>query len=136
MYKSLVISIGICCAAALGLAACEPVPVPVASVEDLLDDPVSLDGILMKCGKNKAAQKSNVECMNARIAVDRIAAQREKIEAETRIATFERNRERLRLQQDAQQRMLEESKKVDPYKLPLVPPAPSTDAPAPTASNN
>ena len=136
MFKQIVISAGICCAAALMLAACEPAPVPIASVEDLIEDPVVLDGLLMKCGKDKAAQKSNVECMNARIAVDRIAAQREKIEAEKRIAAFERNRERLRLQQDTQRRQLEDARKVDPYKLPLIPPGPPSDTVAQTSSNN
>jgi hypothetical protein len=136
MFKAILMSFGICCAAVLGLAACDPAPVPIASVEELMDDPVTLDGILMKCNKDKAAQKSNVECMNGRIAVDRIAAQRERLEAEKRIADFERNRERVRLQQEAQQRMIEESKRIDPYKMPLVPPGPATDAGAPTASNN
>lgn len=136
MLKSIVISAGICCAAAMMLTACEPATVPVASVEDLMGDPVVLDGLLMKCGKDKAAQKVNVECMNARIAVDRIAAQREKLEAQKRIAAFERNRERLRLQQDAQRRQIEEAQKIDPYKLPLVPPGPPADSVAQTSANN
>jgi len=101
-----------------------------------MGDPVILDGLLIKCEKDKKAQKADVECMNARIAVDRIAAQREKLEAEQRIAAFERNRERLRLQQETQQRQLEEAKKVDPYKLPLVPPGPPSDNVAQTSSNN
>ena len=100
-----------------------------------MDDPVTLDGLLMKCGKDKKAQTTDVECMNARIAVDRIAAQTEKLEAEKRIAAFERNRERLRLQQEAQQRQIDEAKKVDPYKLPLVPPGPPADPVAQTSAN-
>jgi hypothetical protein len=136
MAMSKIKSIGICCAAAVWLAACDAVPVPTASVASLLDDPVMLDGVLMKCNKDKSVQRTNAECMNARIAVDRIAAQREKLEAEKRIATFERNRERLRLQQDAQQRLIEESKKIDPYKLPLVPPGSPGDTVAQTSSNN
>ena len=136
MLKSIVISAGICCAAALMLAACEPATVPVATVEELLDDPVALDGLLMKCGKDKSVPKSTVGCMNARIAVDRIAARREKMEAQKAIAAFERNRDRLRLQQEAQQRQLEEAKKIDPYKLPLVPPGPPADSVAQTTANN
>jgi hypothetical protein len=136
VFKSILISVGICCAAALGLAACDPAPVPVATVQDLINDPVILDGLLIKCAKDQRAQKTDVECTNARIAVDRIAAHREKLEAEKRIAAFERNRERLRLQQEAQRHQLEEANKIDPYKLPLIPPGPPVDNVAQNSANN
>lgn len=97
-------------------------------------DPVMLDGVLMKCNGDKGAQRGDPECRNARIAVDRLAKRRESEEIAKREAEFERNRERLRLQQDALRRQQEEARKVDPYKLPLIPPTEPPPAPA-TASN-
>jgi hypothetical protein len=126
----------LCCIAAVALSACKPVPLASTSVEDLMGDPVSLDGLLMKCNGAGPSTKSTDACRNARIAVERIAKQREKVELAQREAAFERNRERLRVQQEALQRQQEEAKKVDPYKLPLIPPR---DAPAPsppTTANN
>jgi hypothetical protein len=118
------------------LSACKPVPLASTSVDDLMSDPVSLDGLLMKCNGAGGSVKSTDACRNARIAVERLAKQREKVELAQREAAFERNRERLRVQQDTLQRQQEEAKKVDPYKLPLIPPR---DAPAPippTTANN
>lgn len=131
------VAAGLCCIAAGILSACKPVPVPLTSVEDLMADPVTLDGVLMKCNGTRQAKRSTDECRNARIAVDRIAAQREKVELANREAAFERNRERLRMQQETLQRQQEAAKKVDPYKMPLIPP-PDVPAPAkpPTTANN
>jgi hypothetical protein len=125
----------LCCAAALVLGGCSSAPLPARTAEELMEDPVMLDGVLMKCnGAASSEQRASVECKNARIAVDRLARQREADEVAKRQAAFERNRERLRLQQEALQRQQEEARRVDPYKLPLVPPVESHSAP-PTASN-
>lgn len=101
-----------------------------------MNDPVSLDGLLMKCNGGGPSLKSTDACRNARIAVERIAKQREKWELAKAEAAFERNRERLRLQQEALQRQQEDAKKVDPYKLPLIPPHDAPQAAPPTTANN
>jgi hypothetical protein len=124
----------LCCAAAVALAACDAAPLPDRTAEDLMTDPVMLDGVLMKCNGAKGTQRASTECKNARIAVERLAKLREKDETIKREAAFERNRERLRLQQEALQHQQEEAKRVDPYKLPLIPPVENA-APPPTASN-
>ena len=125
----------LCCAAVLVLAGCNSAPLPARTAEELMEDPVMLDGVLMKCnGASSSEVRASAECRNARIAVERLARQREKDEVAKRQAAFERNRERLRLQQEALQRQQEEAKRVDPYKLPLVPPVEAT-SPPPTASN-
>lgn len=124
----------VCLVSTLLLAGCEDPPLKPLSVDQLVDDPVMLDGVLMKCSDRASALRSAEECRNARMAVDRIAAGREKSEAAKREATFEIHRDRLRQQQDMQRRQEEDARKVDPYKLPLVPPA-EKPPPAVTASN-
>ena len=126
----------LCCVAAAVLSACKPVPLASTSVEDLMSDPVSLDGLLMKCNGAGASSTSTDACRNARIAVERLAKQREKVELAQREAAFERNRERLRVQQEALQRQQDESRKVDPYKLPLIPPRDPPAPPIATTVNN
>jgi len=129
-----ILAICMCMASTLLLSGCDDPPLKPLSVDQLVDDPVMLDGVLMKCSERASAQRAPEECRNARLAVDRIAAGRERTEAARREAAFERNRDRLRQQQDMQRRQEEEARKVDPYKLPLVPPS-DNQAPAVTASN-
>ena len=124
----------LCCAAAVLLSGCEDPPLQPLTVDQLVEDPVMLDGVLMKCNGTSNTQRPGIECKNARIAADRIASGRESIELAKREAAFERSRERLRQQQDMERRQQEEANKVDPYKMPLVPPAPPANPPA-TASN-
>ena len=109
------------------------------TVTDLMEDRVSLDGVLMKCNRNESKARTDTECLNARIAIERLANQREPAEEAKRGAEFERSREQLRLAQE-KQRQEEEAKnpKVDAYHLPLVPvepppPPPANDASPPVA---
>ncbi len=109
------------------------------SVTDLMEDRVLLDGVLMKCDQNHAKARTDTDCINARIAIDRLASQKEPAEEAKRAADFEHNREQLRLIQE-KQRQEQEAKnpKVDAYHLPLVPvdpapPAPPAPATAPAA---
>ncbi|MGB6308308.1 MAG: EexN family lipoprotein [Steroidobacteraceae bacterium] len=125
-------------AVVLAAAACSPRSIPPKSVTDLMEDRVTLDGVLMKCNQNESKARSDTECLNARVAIERLATQNEQEETAKRAAEFERSREQLRLSQE-KQRQEEEAKnpKVDAYHLPLVPvdPAPPAAAPAPAASN-
>ena len=96
-----------------------------------------LDGVLMKCNQNPSKARTDSDCVNARIAIERLASQNEPAEAAKRAEEFERSREQRRLAQE-KQRQEEEAKKpkMDAYHLPLVPvepppPAsPSHEAPA------
>jgi hypothetical protein len=138
--KSIVVA-GCLGAAVLATAACSPRPVPPVTVTDLMEDRVSLDGVLMKCNQNDSKTRTNVDCVNARIAVERLASQSDAAEEAKRAAEFERSREQLRLSQE-RQRQEDEAKnpKVDAYHLPLVPvepppppPPPANDASPPVA---
>ena len=134
--KSVVIA-GCLGAAILATAACSPRPVPPMTVTDLMEDRVSLDGVLMKCNQNESKARTDENCVNARIAVERLASQRDAGEEAKRAAEFERSREQLRLSQE-RQRQADEAKnpKVDAYHLPLVPvePPPPPTQPANDAS--
>jgi hypothetical protein len=135
--KSIVIA-GCLGAAVLATAACSPRPVAPTTVTDLMEDRVSLDGVLMKCNENQSKARTDADCVNARIAVERLASQSDAAEEAKHAAEFERSREQLRLSQE-RQRQEDEAKnpKVDAYHLPLVPvepPLPPPPQPANDAS--
>ncbi|MGC1522247.1 MAG: EexN family lipoprotein [Steroidobacteraceae bacterium] len=110
--------------------ACGPKRIPPMTVDDLIGDRVTLDGVLMKCNQNPSKARTDVECQNARIAIDRLAGQNEAAVEAKRAEDFERSREQLRLAQDKQrQEQAAKSKPVDAYHLPLVP----VEPPAPAA---
>jgi hypothetical protein len=123
----------------LATAACSPRRIPPMSVADLMEDRVTLDGVLMKCNQNAAKARTDSDCLNARIAIDRLASQSDPAEEAKRTEEFERSREKLRQVQDKQRQEQEAQTKVDAYHLPLVPvepapPASTSDAsPPPTA---
>ena len=52
----------------LATAACSPRHIPAMSVNDLMEDRVTLDGVLMKCNQNHAKARTDSDCLNARIA--------------------------------------------------------------------
>jgi hypothetical protein len=116
--------------------ACSPRRIPPTTVTDLMEDRVMLDGVLMKCNQNTSKARTDSDCINARIAIERLASQNEPAEEAKRAEEFERSREQRRLAQE-KQRQEEEAKKpkMDAYHLPLVPvepppPAAAHEAPA------
>src|SRR5580658_131928 len=123
--------LGLVGAAALGLAACSPPPVHHLSVDDLLEDRVMLDGILLKCDQDSGKTRNQADCENARIAVERLAAQQAPAEEAKRREEFERTREKLRLAEE-KQRDQAAKPKLDGYSLPVVP----VDPPPPAASTD
>src|ERR1700728_3844055 len=134
-----IVAVGCLGAAVLATAACSPRVVASMTVTDLMEDRVSLDGVLMKCNQNESKARNDTECLNARIAIERLANRSEPAEEAKRAAEFERSREQLRLAQE-KRRQEEEAKnpKVDAYHLPLVPvdpppPPPASDASPPVA---
>lgn len=108
-------------AAILGSAACTPKRIPAMTVQDLLEDRVTLDGVLLKCNEHSAKVRNESDCLNARIAVERLAKDVDPAEETRRNAEFERSREKLRVAQEKVRQDREAKTKVDAYNLPLVP---------------
>jgi len=95
-----------------------------------------LDGVLMKCNQNASKARTDENCVNARIAIERLANQSEPAEEAKRAAEFERSREQLRLLQEKQrQEEAAKNPKVDAYHLPLVPVEPTPAPPPPDNAN-
>jgi hypothetical protein len=121
--------------AILGAAACTPKHIPALTVADLMEDRVTLDGVLMKCDQNPIKARNDSDCLNARIAIERLAKDVDPAEEEKRKAAFEASRDKLRLAQEKVRQEQEAKTKVDAYNLPLVPvdpapaPAPAGEAP-------
>jgi hypothetical protein len=107
-------------AAILGGAACAPKRIPPMTVQDLMEDRVTLDGVLLKCNE-RSKPRNDSDCLNARIAVERLAKDVDPAEETRRNAEFERSRDKLRLAQEKVRQDHEAKTKVDAYNLPLVP---------------
>jgi len=105
------------------------------SVTDLMEDRVTLDGVLMKCNRNPSKARNDSDCLNARIAIERLASRNRPAEEAKRTEEFEHSREKLRLAQERQRQEREAKTKVDVYNLPLVPveptPPPASDEKSP-----
>ena len=125
-------AIGCLGAIILATAACSPRRIPPMTVSELMEDRVTLDGVLMKCNQNASRAHTDENCLNARIAIERLASKNEPAEEAKRAAEFEHSREQLRSAQE-KRRQEEEAKnpKVDAYHLPLVPVEPPPPAPPP-----
>ena len=106
------------------------------TVNDLMEDRVTLDGVLMKCNQNQSKARSDVECVNARIAIDRLASQSDPAQEAKRMEEFEHTRDQLRLAQEKQRKEREAKSKVDVYSLPLVPVEPTPPQPPPPNDAN
>ena len=107
--------------AVLGAAGCTPKRAPPLTVTDLMEDRVMLDGVLLKCNENPDRARASSDCMNARVAVERLAQDVDPSVEAKRKEEFERSREKLRLAQEIVRQEQEEKTKVDAYSLPLVP---------------
>ena len=91
------------------------------TVQDLMEDRVTLDGVLLKCNEHSAKARNESDCLTARIAVERLAKDVDPAEETRRNAEFERSREKRRLAQEKVRHDQEAKTKVDAYNLPLVP---------------
>src|SRR5258708_28715751 len=114
----------------LATAACSPRRIPPMSVTDLMEDRVTLDGVLLKCNRDPSKARTDSDCLNARIAIERLASRSEPAEEAKRSEEFERNREKLRLAQEKQRQDQESKTKGDVYHLAVETVGP-TRAPAP-----
>jgi hypothetical protein len=111
------------------------------TVADLMEDRVTLDGVLMKCNDDKYAKTRNeIECINARVAAERLAQAKDvdPALAQQRQQEFERRREQLRLAEEKKREAEEAKTKVDAYSLPVIPvePAQTQAPPSPPAQNS
>ena len=132
-----IFALGLLGAAVLGSAACSPRKIPPMTVEDLMEDRVTLDGVLLKCNQDPAKARNTSDCLNARIAIERLAQKDVDPSIEQkRKAEFERSREQLRHAQEKTRQEQEAKTKVDAYSLPVVPvdAPPKGDAPASTGT--
>src|SRR6266851_5231753 len=129
-----IIACGCLGAVILAMAACSPRRIPPMSVSDLMEDRVTLDGVLMKCNRDPPKARTDSDCLNARIAIERLASRSEPAEEAKRVEEFEHNPEKLRLAQEKQRLERETKTKVDVYHLPLVPVEP-TATPAPPSND-
>jgi hypothetical protein len=101
------------------------------TISDLMEDRVTLDGVLMKCNRNPEKARNDNDCRNARIAIERLAKDVDPAEEAKRNEDFERSREQLRLAQEKLRQEQEARAKVDAYNLPLVPVDPARPADPP-----
>ena len=133
-----IVACGCLGAVILATAACSPKRIPPMTVADLMEDRVTLDGVLMKCNQNPAKARTDSDCLNARIAIERLASQTDPAQEAKRIQDFERSRDQLRMNQEKQRKEAEAKTKVDVYHMPLVPvePAPPQSQSPETTPHN
>jgi hypothetical protein len=125
----------------LATTGCSPRRIPPMTVADLMEDRVMLDGVLLKCNQNQSTARNDSDCLNARIAIERLASQSEPAKEAKHMEDFERRRDQLRMNQDKQRKEQEAKTKVDAYHLPVVPvdpapPAPTAPSPDPQGSHS
>src|SRR6202049_4068957 len=108
-----IVACGCLGAVILATAACSPRRIPPMSVADLMEDRVTLDGVLMKCNQNQSKARTDSDCLNARFAIERLPSQSEPAKEAKRKEEFERTREQLRLAQEKQRQEQEAKAKVD-----------------------
>jgi hypothetical protein len=125
-----ILSCGLLSVAVFIAAGCAPKRAPPMTVADLMEDRVTLDGVLLKCNENPAKLRNTSDCLNARVAIERLARDVDPADEAKRNEEFERRREKLRLSQEKLRQEQEAKTKVDPYNMPLVP----VDAAAPSGS--
>lgn len=83
-----------------GLAACGPQKAHRLTVVDLVTDPIQLQVVLDRCAADPQKAAGDVECTNAKLAVERRAVEEEARNARQRQQEFERRREERRAQDD------------------------------------
>jgi hypothetical protein len=120
------------------LAACEPPPPHLRSVEDFLDEPAVLQGVVSRCSADPKAALRNPECETARIAVEHLAKVEEAKHVGEKSAQEEKSRDDILRRREAERRAQEaqsQTQKFDPYTSPVseepAPNPPPAQAPKP-----
>jgi hypothetical protein len=86
-------------ALALLLGCAEEVPPP--SVQDYLDDPITLEATVVRCAANRSETRYDAECINARQAISIIEAKEERARREAFEVESDKKRQALRRTQRA-----------------------------------
>lgn len=107
-------------AALVALAACGEAP-PPTSVAQFVENPILLEATMVRCVENRTEARYDPECLNAREAVNLIAAREEKARRADLEAQSERKRQALRRAQEAaaeaRRRALEEQRRQEEAEL-------------------
>ncbi len=90
----------ICLLAGGIVAACSEPPPPV-SVTEFMENPRLLEATMVRCGQNRSEMKYEVECLNARDAINRLERAEERARRAQLEAQSERKRQALRRTQEA-----------------------------------
>ena len=98
----------------LFVAACSEEPPPI-SVNEFMENPRLLEATMVRCGQNRSEMKYEVECVNARDAINRIERAEERARRAELERQSERKRQALRRTQEAaaaaRQRAVEEQRR-------------------------
>ncbi len=106
--------------AVLTVAACGAPPPPPRTVNDLAEDPAVLQGLAARCEADKKAKFTDVECANARRAMDRLGSADDAKLHDEREAEFERQRAERRAKDEAAKRAASQANPpFDPYSSPV-----------------
>jgi len=81
------------CAAAL-VSGCSKEP-PARSVQEFVDNPITLEAVMVRCAQNRSETRYDAECVNARQAVSIIEAKEERARRDALEAQSARKREAL-----------------------------------------
>jgi hypothetical protein len=112
------------------LGACSAPPPPARTVEDFMEEPAVMQGVLKACEADKQRAARDVECNNARMALERGATAEDAKHKGELDAQSEKMREQIREREREAQRQAELKRKpgFDPYSSPVTvetPPAPA-----------
>jgi hypothetical protein len=99
-------------------------------VEDFMEEPAVMQGVLKACEADQPRAARDVECINARMALERKASAEDAQRKQERDAQSEKLREQVRERDREAQRQAELKRKpgFDPYSSPVTvdtPPAPA-----------
>ena len=89
-----------CFSGLLLLAACAREQPPI-SVSEFMENPRLLEATMVRCGQNRSEMKYEVECVNARDAINRLEVDAKQARREELEAQSERKRQALRRTQEA-----------------------------------
>lgn len=132
----------LCCG--LGLVAACTEPPPPRSVAELVENPIILEAVMVRCNANRDETRYDAECVNARQAVSIIEAREDRQHAEAFEDESRRKREALRRTQEAAaeaRRRAEEAERRREEAAYLaqfgeLPPSPQGDEPSTGAEGN
>lgn len=114
-----------------GLTACSERREHVRSVEEFMEQPALLHGVVLQCNSHKDHSRHDHECINAWAAVERLGQADDAQQAPKREQQFERNRDKVRVATE-QHIAADREKPFDPYRAPVateVIPDPTTARP-------